>query len=110
MAQKEHVTLCTIFEDKFPKLFGFKHCGLLFIDSGDNCMYKISEPVVDTDDLPAHQKQEPNDDTPERTGDETAQQPRRRKPLMIRLPKDRGITGIAIQTRQVMNVPTGEYH
>ena len=97
MAQKEHVTLCTIFEERFPNLFGFKQCGLLFIDSGDGCMYRISEPVIDQDDIPA--AKEPNEDNPECTTDETAGRARHKKPIMMRLPQDRGITGIAIQTR-----------
>lgn len=42
MGKKQHAKLCHSFEDKFPKLFGFESCGLLFIDASDSSLYKIT--------------------------------------------------------------------
>ncbi len=42
MGIKKHQKLCDSFESKFPKLFNFEKCGLLFIDAHDQSLYKIA--------------------------------------------------------------------
>ena len=100
MGKKQHATLCECFEERFPQLFGFESCGLLFIDASDSSLYKIT-PTVMRDSIDA-------DENPETTG--TSTNPRASKPIIVRLPKDRGITGLAISTKAVQLVPNGEYH
>ena len=41
MGKKQHSTLCETFELKFPKLFHFEHCALLFIDPCDRSLFKF---------------------------------------------------------------------
>ena len=53
---------------------------------------------------------EDNSENPETTGVSLRAQPRADKPIIVRLPKDRGITGLAISTKSVQLVPNGEYH
>ena len=102
MGKKKHQALCESFEERFPALFNFESCGLLFVDPQDGCLYKIQ----------ASQGAEAGDDgdkdDPERTGNE--ERGTARKPVIVRLPKDRGVTGLAITSRSVQAVPEGEFH
>ena len=43
MGKKQHATLCDIFEQKFPQLFEFEECALLFIDPGDGSLFKFMQ-------------------------------------------------------------------
>ena len=112
MGKKQHATLCQSFEERFPQLFDFESCGLLFIDAQDGSLYKIAatQPVRDSID-------EGESECPENTGtmvNSAATSPsftrQTHKPIIVRLPKDRGITGLAISTKAVQLVPNGEYH
>ena len=106
MGKKQHATLCDTFERKFPKLFNFECCALLFIDAGDGSLFKFhgAEHMRDTTT--------PDQTQPEHTDDhiESVMEPRKLKPIIVRLPRDRGITGIAIQTKQVQVVHNGDYN
>ena len=51
-----------------------------------------------------------NSENPEKTGNLIDRTMRSVKPNIVRLPKDRGITGLAISTKSVQLVPNGEYH
>ena len=97
MTKKKHAELCKAFEERFPKLFNFESCGLLFIDAGDGCLFSIIDQGGQTESL-----DEDNKDNPEST--------RHRKTMIMRLPKDRGITGVAIAQKSVQVVSNGEYH
>ena len=41
MGKKQHDKLCEVFEEKFPKLFAFEQCSLLFIDRADGSLFKF---------------------------------------------------------------------
>lgn len=101
MGKKKHQALCESFEARFPPLFNFESCGLLFVDPQDGCLYKIqgSHGAGAADDG--------DEADPERTGNEDRLA---RKPVIVRLPKDRGVTGLAISSRSVQLVPDGEFH
>lgn len=101
MGKKKHQALCESFEERFPPLFNFESCGLLFVDPQDGCLYKIQSSGG------AAAADEGDQDDPERTGNEEGLA---RKPVIVRLPKDRGVTGLAITTREVQSVPDGEFH
>ena len=111
MGKKQHATLCQSFEERFPQLFGFESCGLLFIDAQDSSLYKITATQRVRDSI-----DEDNSENPENTGIVNAATAspsflsRSHKPIIVRLPKDRGITGLAISTKAVQLVPNGEYH
>ena len=100
---KKHQQLCEAFEEKFPRLFNFEKCGLLFIDADDKSLYKIAPAVEEIDENPMDE----GDDDPEKTGIFDARLAK--KPLFMRLPKDRGITGLAISRKIIMSVHNGEY-
>ena len=101
MGKKQHHSLCESFEDRFPQLFGFEMCGLLFIDAADGSLFKIAT------DPNVRDSMDENSKNPEKTGTST---PKVMKPIIVRLPKDRGITGLAISTKTVQLVSNGEYH
>lgn len=42
MGHRHHVKMCIAFEEKFPALFNFESCGLLFCDSVDGSLFKIA--------------------------------------------------------------------
>jgi len=88
MGQKKHFSLATEFEDRFPKLFNFKSCALLFVDSANGQMYRYHARRTDKNVTPG-----PDDD---------------RQPIKVCLPRDRGITGLAIRNKDVMVVPDGD--
>ena len=85
-------------------------------------MYKITanHAVRDSDEV--DEQGADNSENPENTGGNQSdanhrehqnQSPsynRALKPNIVRLPKDRGITGLAISTKAVQLVPNGEYH
>mmetsp|Transcript_43886 Transcript_43886/g.58187 ORF Transcript_43886/g.58187 Transcript_43886/m.58187 type:complete len:166 (-) Transcript_43886:666-1163(-) len=101
MGKKDHSCLSKSFEEKFPDLFGFETCGLLMIDNEDGGLFKISQPII-------HPDSDVEDNTnPERTG-------RRRdfavKPIIVRLPKDRGLTGLTIKEEGIVVAADGEYN
>ena len=103
MGKKKHQALCESFEERFPPLFNFESCGLLFVDPEDGCLYKIQASGVGE----SGSGDDGDKDDPERTGNEDRFA---RKPVIVRLPKDRGVTGLAISTRSVQLVPDGEFH
>jgi len=82
MVKKDHFGLSKVFEAKFPELFGFESCGLLMMGC-DGVLFRITTPsnvLVDGD------------------GDGEANPevtliPSKMTPMIIRLPKDRGLTG-----------------
>lgn len=41
MGKKQHATLCESFERKFPALFNFEKCALLFIDAANGSLFKF---------------------------------------------------------------------
>ena len=102
MGKKKHQALCESFEARFPALFNFESCGLLFVDPQDGCLYKIQASHG------AEAGDDGDQDDPERTGNE--ERGMARKPVIVRLPKDRGVTGLAISSRSVQAVPDGEFH
>lgn len=54
---------------------------------------------------------EDNSENPETTGTfNPSLRVSAHKPIIVRLPKDRGITGLAISTKSVQLIPNGEYH
>ena len=115
MSEKEHAGLCYRFESKFPKLFHFESCGLLFIDCSDQSLYKIydQEKRVETPDLPETPPEQEDPDNPERTAVKPPKTSasylgRDKRPVIYKMPRDRGITGISIKTGKVQIVTDGE--
>ena len=68
MGKKQHALLCQSFEERFPQLFGFESCGLLFIDAQDSSLYKITanHTVRDSDEV--DEQGADNSENPENTG------------------------------------------
>ena len=96
MGKKQHALLCQSFEERFPQLFGFESCGLLFIDAQDSSLYKITANQTVRESSVDEQGAD-NSENPENTGTQPSQEYNRAlKPNIVRLPKDRGITGLAI--------------
>ena len=105
MGKKEHARLSHTFEKRFPELFDFETCGLLFIDPGDHSLYKIQDQHFEES---SDEDESDGDKTPERTKE--AEEPldsRKRTHVFLRLPGDRGITGNAIKTGKVQVVHNG---
>lgn len=97
MRKKQHVSLSNSFETNFPDLFNFESAQLLFLDKNDGCLFKITDPLAGDS---CH-----DDSAPERTEPVT----KKPKPVMMRLPKDRGITGLSIETRKCQKSDEGQY-
>jgi len=83
------MSLSNSFEAHFPDLFSFESAQLLFLDKNDGCLFKITDPLAEDS---CH-----DESVPERTDPVAMKKP---KPVMMRLPKDRGITGLSIETRK----------
>ena len=45
MGKKQHLSFCQEFEAKFPSLFNFENCALMFIDPATQGMYKFHASV-----------------------------------------------------------------
>lgn len=99
MGKKQHATLCETFESKFPGLFNFEMCSLLMIDAADGCLFKFH---TNHDDRKKRQEQSEQI--------ESVLEATKRKPIIVRLPKDRGITGIAISMTEVQVIHNGDYN
>ena len=93
MGKKQHHSLCESFEERFPALFGFEMCGLLFIDAADSSLFKIAATPVVHETIDEHHN-------PEETGQEHVVKTRW-KPIIVRLPTDLVSTGLAISTKTV---------
>jgi hypothetical protein len=113
MGKKHHSNLSATFERKFPKLFEFEFCSLLFIDASNGCLYKIQ----DADNAPHTSEEDETEDkliavadngdeNPEKT--KTHKNYYKRKHVIVRLPKERGLTGIAIKSGRVQVVNDGK--
>ena len=104
MGKKQHVPLCLTFEDKFPKLFNFEKCTLLFIDGADGSLFKFHS----TESTPSRSQ----NNTPDLDADDSQQNDnvRKPKPLIVRLPRDRGITGISLTENRVVVVDNGDHN
>lgn len=99
MGKKDHASLTRTFEDKFPELFGFEYCGLLMIDREDGGLFKISCPIESPESA-----DEDGGANPEQTTSSA------HKPIIVRLPRDRGLTGLTIKTEEILVAADGEYN
>ena len=97
MGKKTHLGLSQSFEDHFPDLFNFEFAQILFLDKNDGSLFKITDPIA------LGQQEEVDSDNPETTGNRM----RRPKPVIMRLPKDRGFTGKSIQEKSAQKSDEG---
>lgn len=110
MGKKQHATLCDTFERKFPKLFNFQNCALLFVDAADGSLFKFHS-AEHMRDSKTHDKRT-SKGLKQKSDEykESVMEPQKLKPIIVKLPKDRGITGIAIQTKEVQVVQNGDHN
>ena len=78
MGKKQHSTLCENFEIKFPKLFNYEHCALLFIDPYDKSLFKFHGTT--TMDIEEKKKVEKEENY------ESLLDAAKAKPIIVRLP------------------------
>ena len=77
MGKKDHASFSDYFEKKFSELLGFEKCGLLVADVKNGYLYKITIPYEDEDKI---------------SSGVTFDGIEQIKPILVRYPKDRGIT------------------
>ena len=96
MSIKKHQLFCKSFGEKFPQHFNFESCALLFIDPADHSLYKVTD-AEEQDDLMSH-------GTRKNYKTVVVDVKQEKKPTIIRLTVDKGITSQAIQHRKIMSV------
>lgn len=116
MGKKQHAKLSTCFEAKFPELFGYEKCGLLMVDREDSSLFKVvvADPTSSESDSDDNGPRTPTkdageNDEPERTFNANNRH-QKRKPIYVKFPKDRGLTGVAIKSKKVAVAHEGEYN
>ena len=51
MGKKQHWSLCSTFESRFPSLFNFEYCGLILVDAEHGHLLKyLKEYEIDLDE------------------------------------------------------------